>query len=256
MGKPVLAHVLPSDRERVKDLFLRVLGGQEREWISRFKRGDGVTRAQWVRAVPISTDGIVRRIVDVHPGRDRVPYGGRPETHQLQTLLENLPGQLVAVVDREGRIRYSSGLSRTHFRDDVESMGTFYLDLLEPGEESERLCRQMLDAGRRRARTGGGRTGTGAWTGRCFPCAPSLRRIAIRGPDGCWARCWPGATWARSTSGAPGRTRAAAGRHRWAGDRGGRRAQGSHAAHRGGAGPRRCRERPARPARCRASWRA
>lgn len=144
VGKPVLAHVIPDDRDRVKDLFLRVLSGQDREWISRFKRGDSVTRSQWVRAIPVGGDGVVNRIVmftrDVTESR-----AGRPETFQLRNLLENLPGQLVAVVDRDGRVRYSSGLSRTHFRDDVESLGSFYLDLLEEGAENERLYRQMME---------------------------------------------------------------------------------------------------------------
>jgi PAS domain S-box-containing protein len=143
LEKPVLAMVVPEDRDRVKKLFLRVLGGQEREWIARFKRGDGVTRVQWVRAVPVGDDGGVERIVmfsrDVTESR-----AGRPETLQLQTLLENLPGQLVTVVDPAGRVRYSSGMSRTHFRDDVDALGTLYEELLDPGEENERLLSEML----------------------------------------------------------------------------------------------------------------
>ena len=143
VGKPILGLVVPGDRDRVKQLFLRVLGGQEREWISRFKRGDGVTRVQWVRAVPVDSGGSAQRIVmftrDITESRS-----GRPETLQLQTLLENLPGQLVAVADGAGRIRYSSGMTRTHFRDDVEVLGTLLEDLLDPDEENERLLSEML----------------------------------------------------------------------------------------------------------------
>ena len=60
---------------------------------------------------------------------------GRPETVQLQMLLENLPGQFTAVLDAQGRIRYSSGLARTHFRNDVDLIGTLLEELLEPGAE-------------------------------------------------------------------------------------------------------------------------
>lgn len=142
VGRPVLGAVVPKDRERVKDLFLRVLRGQEREWINSFMRGDGVTRVQRIRAVPVQREGITQGIVifarDVTESRS-----GRPETIQLQTLLENLPGQFVVVLDTAGKIRYSSGLSRTHFRHDADALGQSYEGLLEPGEENERLCAQM-----------------------------------------------------------------------------------------------------------------
>ncbi|MEQ9400734.1 MAG: PAS domain-containing protein [Longimicrobiales bacterium] len=145
VGRPVLATVVEADRERVKALFLRVLQGQVREWTARFRRGDGVTRVQWVRAVPLSVpDGAVRGVLmylrDVTESRS-----GRPETVQLQTLLENLPGQFTALVDRSRRIRYSSGLTRTHYRDDVSVVGSPYADLLAPDDENRRLFHAMLD---------------------------------------------------------------------------------------------------------------
>jgi PAS domain S-box-containing protein len=143
VGRPVLAVVAPDDRDRVREVFLRVLAGQEREWISRFVRGDGATRVQWVRAVPVEEEGRVGRIVmftrDVTESQS-----GRPDVRQLQTILENLPGQFVAVVDTGGLVRYASGLSRTHFRDDVEVLGLPYEQLLEVGEENHLLCSQML----------------------------------------------------------------------------------------------------------------
>ncbi len=167
VGRPVLGAVVPKDRERVKDLFLRVLRGQEREWINSFRRGDGVTRVQRIRAVPVQREGITQSIViftrDVTESRS-----GRPETIQLQTLLENLPGQFVVVLDAVGKIRYSSGLSRTHFRNDADALGQSYESLLEPGEENERLCAQM------RAETAEGRDWAGThWhrrvDGKSFP---------------------------------------------------------------------------------------
>lgn len=141
--RPVLAMVVPKDRDRVKELFLRVLGGQEREWIARVRRGDGVTRVLRMRAVPVQQEGVTEAITlfarDLTESRS-----GRPETLQLQTLLENLPGQLVLVLDLDGRIRYSSGLSRTHFRNEADVVGQLYESLLEPGEENERLMSEML----------------------------------------------------------------------------------------------------------------
>jgi len=142
-GRPVLASVIPEDRARVKELFLDVLGGEVREWTTRFKRGDGVTRVQRVKAVPLEggsgCEGIIMFTRDLTESRE-----GRPETFQLQTLLENLPGQFVVVLDREGRIRYSSGLSRTHFRDDVATVDAPYQELLEGGEENLERFSEML----------------------------------------------------------------------------------------------------------------
>ncbi len=144
-GRPVLASVIPEDRARVKEIFLDVLGGEVREWTTRFKRGDGVTRVQRVKAVPLEgasgCEGILMFTRDLTESRE-----GRPETFQLQTLLENLPGQFVVVLDRDGRIRYSSGLSRTHFRDDVATVGAAYQELLEDGAENLRRFTEMLHA--------------------------------------------------------------------------------------------------------------
>ncbi|HSW31167.1 MAG TPA: ATP-binding protein [Longimicrobiales bacterium] len=143
VGRPILGLVAPGDRDRVKQMFLRVLGGQEREWISRFLRGDGAVRAQWVRAVAVEEGGWRDCIVMFT--RDVTEAGaGRPETAQLRTLLEHLPGQFVAVLDTGGRVRYVSGVSRTHFRDEVGLLGAPYTDLLEPGDESHLVSSRML----------------------------------------------------------------------------------------------------------------
>ncbi|MDH5588987.1 MAG: PAS domain-containing protein [Gemmatimonadota bacterium] len=149
VGRPILAVVVPEDRDRVKEIFLRVLGGNERSWTARFKRGDAVTRVQTVSAVPIQgperVDGILLFLQDMTESR-----GGRPETLQLQTLLENLPGQFVVVVDSHGRIRYSSGLSRTHFRNDAEVLGHLFTDLLQEDEINMEVLgslREEIEAG-------------------------------------------------------------------------------------------------------------
>lgn len=143
LGRPVLGVVAPDDRPRTKQAFLRVLGGQEREWMARVLRGDGSTRSQWIRAVPLEEGGRVRGIVMFMRDASE-PAGGRPEARQMQTLLENLPGQFVAVLDASGVIRYASRLSRTHFRDDVDAVGTPYRDLLEDGEDNRLLLDRLL----------------------------------------------------------------------------------------------------------------
>jgi PAS domain S-box-containing protein len=154
VGRPILATVVPDDRDRVRELFLRVLQGQRREWTTRFKRGDAATRVQWVRAIPLDGDGGVQGILmhtrDITDSRE-----GRPETLQLQTLLENLPGQFTAVLDVEGRIRYSSGLSRTHFRNDIDAVGLPYTELLERRGELEEPMSALLETVR----------GGGHWAG-------------------------------------------------------------------------------------------
>lgn len=130
IGHPILGKVISDDRDRVREFFLRVLSGQQCEWTTRFKRGDAAIRVQRVLAVPYDEDGEVGGIAmfirDLTESRE-----GRPETMQLQTLLENLPGQFVAVVDTRQRLRYSSGLSRLHFLNDVDAVGSPLEDLLD-----------------------------------------------------------------------------------------------------------------------------
>lgn len=140
LGRPILLTVVPEDRDRVREFFLRVLQGQQREWMTRFTRGDAATRLQWVRAVPLErgggADGILMFTRDITEARE-----GRPETAQLQMLLENLPGQFTAVLDAQGRIRYSAGLARTHFRNDVDLIGTPLQELLAPGEQKNDVAK-------------------------------------------------------------------------------------------------------------------
>ncbi len=141
LGKPVLAHVVPEDRARVRELFLRVLEGQRREWTARFRRADAATRVQWVRAVPApDLGGILMFTRDITESRE-----GRPETVQLQVLLENLPGQFTAVLDVQGRIRYASALARTHFRSDADAVGQPFAHLLVESAESRTLMGEMME---------------------------------------------------------------------------------------------------------------
>lgn len=145
VGSPVLGLILPEDRNRAKEQFLEVLAGRERDWSARVRRGDGAHRVLAMRAVPFEDgNGGIRGVVLFGQDMTSSP-GGRPETLQLQTLLENIPGQMVLTLDEQARLRYSSGLSRTHYRDDAESVGTRYADLLEEGEENRLRARRMME---------------------------------------------------------------------------------------------------------------
>jgi PAS domain S-box-containing protein len=148
VGSPVLGLITADDRNRAKEHFLEVLAGRPRDWSARVRRGDGTERVLSLRAVPLEdASGGIRGVV-LFATDMTATSGGRPETLQLQTLLENLPGQTILTLDGQGRIRYSAGLSRTHYRDDAESVGLDYMELLEPGDENWSRARAMLEATR------------------------------------------------------------------------------------------------------------
>lgn len=145
VGEPLLGFVQKEDRRRARDLFQKVLMGRGHTWTARINRGDGVPRVQTLRAVPLMNGAGPRGILlfarDLQAGTE-----GKPEAVQLQTLLENLPEQFSVVLDQKGRIRYSSGLSRTHFIDDLESLGVPFRDFLDDDELSVRALESMLEA--------------------------------------------------------------------------------------------------------------
>lgn len=132
LGRPILGFVEEADRNRIRDFFLRVLKGQTREWTTRLRRGDGSLRGQWMKALSspegASWDGALVFCRDLADS----PVGS-PDRDQLGSLLENLPGQFTMVVDPKGRIRYSSGLARTHFLPDAEALGKSYAGLFGGG---------------------------------------------------------------------------------------------------------------------------
>jgi PAS domain S-box-containing protein len=144
VGEPLLGFVIQEDRQRARDLFQLVLGGRGQSWTTRIKRGDGVPRAQGLRAVPLGNGSGIQGILifarDLGGGSE-----GRPDSIQLQTLLENLPEQFVVVLDRQGRIRYSSGLGRTHYLADVKSLGKPYQELLSEDTQAARSLTSLLE---------------------------------------------------------------------------------------------------------------
>lgn len=145
VGQPLLGFVVNEDRPRAKEFFLQVLQGQRREWTTRFRHGSGALRAQRVRVVPIgSLDRVDSILMFTRDLRARRESG--PEAPQLQTLLENLPGQFTAVVDPRGGIRRATGMARTHFRDDVELVGKHYSVLFDVDHGGEALLESLLAA--------------------------------------------------------------------------------------------------------------
>ncbi len=144
VGTPILSWIVPEDRERARGTFVASVEGTPQNWTVRVRRGDGVSRVLSLRTCPLASGGSTKGVVTF--ARDLTEIqAGRPDTLQLQTLLENLPGQFVVALDAAGRIRYSSGLSRTHFRDDVEVIGDPYGSLVQQEDRDQRMVEFMLE---------------------------------------------------------------------------------------------------------------
>ncbi len=144
VGRHLLDWVLPMDKDRCGAGLDRVFRGEWENWKARVRRGDGLARLQEFRGSPLRRQGEVEGALlfvrELPEGCD-----GRPETLQLQNLLENLPGQFILVMDKRGRVRYSSGLSRTHFRDAYSVLGTPYQELLGQPREGEENLESLLE---------------------------------------------------------------------------------------------------------------
>ncbi len=140
---PLIEWVLPGDRSRVEEGLSLVLEGTAGSWKARIRRGDGLARIQEFLAAPLRKEGGVEGALIFL--RDMTEGGaGRPDTVQLQTLLENLPGQFVLVTDKAGRIRHSSGLGRTHYRDNSSVLGAPYQELLGHERDGEANLEDLL----------------------------------------------------------------------------------------------------------------
>jgi len=142
---PFLEWVLPADRVRARNALERIYEGEAVTWKVRVRRGDGLARLQHFQGSPLRKDGAVEGVLlffaDLPGAGD-----GRPEIRQLQDLLENLPGQFLLMADKRGRVRYSAGLSRTHFRDSDSVLGEDYGSLLGPEREGEENLEVLLKA--------------------------------------------------------------------------------------------------------------
>lgn len=142
-GSTLTDWILPADRFRSQDGVEGALQESSSLWRARIRRGDGLPRVQEFKAVPLRredrVEGALLFLRDLNEGRE-----GRPEILQLQRLIENLPGQFVLVTDKGGKIRYSSGLGRTHFRDNGSVLGLDYARLLGGEREGEATVEELF----------------------------------------------------------------------------------------------------------------
>ncbi len=143
VGQPFSGWILPGDSSRAQDALEMVMAGQATRWRGRIRRGDGLPRVHRIHGVPLLRDGGVEGALLFL--KDITESGqGRPELRQFQELLENLPGQFVVLTDRGGKIRYSSGLGRTHFRDSSTILGTHFRELVGHEREGEENVADLL----------------------------------------------------------------------------------------------------------------
>ncbi|HET9986190.1 MAG TPA: ATP-binding protein [Longimicrobiales bacterium] len=133
---PLLACVAPEDREQTKSCFLEVFRDRPQAWRVSIRRGDGLTRRVEIRAraLPGGAEEETAYAFLVPTGAEE-PL--RPELVRLAPLLQNLPGQFVAILDAEARIRFSVGLARTHWHADADWLGQEFVLLLDATPENE-----------------------------------------------------------------------------------------------------------------------
>lgn len=144
LNRPFTEWILPGDRSRAEAAIDMIMEGKRTDWRVRLRRGDGMPRLHQVHASPLrrgkAVEGVLLFLRDFSEKGE-----GRPETRQLQSLMENLPGQFVVMTDKKGQIRYSSGLGRTHFRDNRAVLGLPYRELLGPEREGEENLEDLLE---------------------------------------------------------------------------------------------------------------
>lgn len=145
-GTLLLDWVLPADRTKTEDRIQEVVEGKVTEWDTSIRRGDGLPRIQRLRAIPLRRGGVVGGILVFLRGASE-PEAGRPERNQLQRFMENLPGQFLLTTDKAGKIRFSSGLGRTHFWDNSTVLGQHYRVLVggerDGGQTLDELLREV-----------------------------------------------------------------------------------------------------------------
>jgi len=143
--RPFSEWVLPGDRRRTGEALEMVLEGRRAEWQTRVRGGDGLPRLHRIQGSPLLRGGSVEGVL-IFLQSFTETGDARPEARQLQNLLENLPGQFVVLADRDGRIRYSAGLGRTHFRDNTSVLGARFRDLLGTERQGEENLRALLES--------------------------------------------------------------------------------------------------------------
>lgn len=142
VGAPVLRWLVPEDRGRSKAYFLKAFQGGLVEWRARFLRGDGVPRTMDVRAVLPRRDA-EQESLRVFLRETVSDWSGRPESAQVQHVLESLPGQFVLVLDERGRIRRSTGVARALWYEDEICLGRKLTFLLANGDGDRGFLDQL-----------------------------------------------------------------------------------------------------------------
>lgn len=148
VGRPLLEQVLPGDRTQVRAKLQACLSGRVVDENTRISRGDGATRMVRLHAVPVVQDAGVARVEVFLDDITNVPFG-TTEDPAFYRLLEQVPGQFALLLDRNGRIRRSVGLARTHWLNDGDCIGRSYSLLLAADEANksalEELTRERKD---------------------------------------------------------------------------------------------------------------
>lgn len=143
-GRPFLELVYPDDRPMAERQFGDVLRGHARSWTLRLVRGDGAPRRREVRVLPLAgSDGheVWEMVVFLMESPDAGLLGD--EGRQLLHMLENLPGRFVALLDREGVVRHAAGLSRTHIQEDLDVLGTPFVQLVDDDDSRTQVESMM-----------------------------------------------------------------------------------------------------------------
>src|SRR5690606_21423924 len=109
---------------------------------TRIVRGDGATRMVRLRAVPVVLDAGVARVEVFLEDITSSPFGSTDDP-AFYRLLEQVPGQFALLLDRNGPIRRSVGLARTHWLNDGDCIGRSYSLLLAPDEANRRALEEL-----------------------------------------------------------------------------------------------------------------
>ena len=144
VGSTLLDWIHPSDQGRSNDHLRTLSSGDPQVWKARIRRGDGLPRLLAFRGVPRGSDSSPSTaVLFIQEAGAASP--GRPETDQLQALLDTLPGLFTLTLDTDGRVRHSSGLERTHFLDSRALLGHSYGTLVGGEREGEESMDRMME---------------------------------------------------------------------------------------------------------------
>lgn len=134
-GSPILKWIEGEHRERSKQHFARALRGLTVEWPARVVRGTGSIRSVIFKVLPLAPDEEDERLA-VFIQESDLDGEDQEEAFQIRKLMENLPGQFVAILDPDGRIRYSGGMARTLWYEDEGWIGREFSTLLSDRKEN------------------------------------------------------------------------------------------------------------------------